>query len=174
MFPDVFLYSGAYQAPYFLSCQVFSWPSPAWLHSSQPCPPSHSQSSRCYTHTHTHTRPSSLCLRQPRYPLSLPGLQAPSSRQFQSTLFSLFSACCDEHTIFSTCLLSAYCMPEASLVSQAVENLPARQETCARSLGWEDSPEMGMATPLQYSCLENFMDRGAWWATVRGVAKSRT
>ena len=129
-----------------------------------------------HTHTHTHTRPSSLCLchRQPRYPLSLPGLQAPSSRQFQSTLFSLFSACCDEHTIFSTCLLSAYCMPEASLVSQAVENLPARQETCARSLGWEDSPEMGMATPLQYSCLENFMDGGAWWATVRGVAKSRT
>ena len=28
--------------------------------------------------------------------------------------------------------------------------------------------------PLQYSCLENSMDRGAWWATVRGVAKSRT
>ena len=29
-------------------------------------------------------------------------------------------------------------------------------------------------TPLQYSCLENPMDRGAWWATVHGVAKSRT
>ena len=28
--------------------------------------------------------------------------------------------------------------------------------------------------PLQYSCLENPMDRGAWWATVHGVAKSRT
>ena len=28
--------------------------------------------------------------------------------------------------------------------------------------------------PLQYSCLENSMDRGAWWATVHGVAKSRT
>ena len=28
--------------------------------------------------------------------------------------------------------------------------------------------------PLQYSCLENPMDTGAWWATVRGVAKSRT
>ena len=27
---------------------------------------------------------------------------------------------------------------------------------------------------LQYSCLENCMDRGAWWATVHGVAKSRT
>ena len=32
----------------------------------------------------------------------------------------------------------------------------------------------GSGTPLQYSCLENPMDGGAWWATVHGVAKSRT
>ena len=32
----------------------------------------------------------------------------------------------------------------------------------------------GSGTPLQYSCLENPMDRGAWWAAVRRVAKSRT
>ena len=32
----------------------------------------------------------------------------------------------------------------------------------------------GNGTPLQYSCLENRMDRGAWWAAVHGVAKSRT
>ena len=32
----------------------------------------------------------------------------------------------------------------------------------------------GNGTPLQYSCLENPMDRGAWWASVRGVAKSWT
>ena len=31
----------------------------------------------------------------------------------------------------------------------------------------------GDGTPLQYSCLENPMDRGAWWAAVHGVAKSR-
>ena len=31
----------------------------------------------------------------------------------------------------------------------------------------------GNGTPLQYSCLENPMDRGAWWAVVHGVAKSR-
>ena len=32
----------------------------------------------------------------------------------------------------------------------------------------------GNGTPLQYSCLENPLDRGAWWAAVHGVAKSRT
>ena len=32
----------------------------------------------------------------------------------------------------------------------------------------------GNGNTLQYSCLENFMDRGAWWATVPGVAKSQT
>ena len=36
------------------------------------------------------------------------------------------------------------------------------------------SPGGGHGNPLQYSCLENPMDRGAWWATVRRVAKSRT
>ena len=34
--------------------------------------------------------------------------------------------------------------------------------------------EEGNGTPLQYSCLENPMDGGAWWATVHGVVKSRT
>ena len=34
--------------------------------------------------------------------------------------------------------------------------------------------EEGNGTPLQYSCLENPTDRGAWWAAVHGVAKSRT
>ena len=34
------------------------------------------------------------------------------------------------------------------------------------------SPGEGNGYPLQYSYLENFMDRGAWWATVHGIAKS--
>ena len=34
------------------------------------------------------------------------------------------------------------------------------------------SPGEGNSNPLQYSCLENSMDRGAWWATVHGVTKS--
>ena len=36
------------------------------------------------------------------------------------------------------------------------------------------SPGEGTLYPLQYSCLENSMNRGAWWATVHGVTKSQT
>ena len=40
--------------------------------------------------------------------------------------------------------------------------------------GLERSPGEGNCNPLQYSCLENSMDKGAWWATVHGAAKSQT
>ena len=40
-------------------------------------------------------------------------------------------------------------------------------------LGVGRSPGEGNGYPLQYSCLENSMDRGAWWATIDGVAKNR-
>ena len=53
-----------------------------------------------------------------------------------------------------------------------VKNLPTVRETWIRSLGQEDPLEKGMAT-LQYSCLENSMDREAWWATVHGAGKSQ-
>ena len=43
-----------------------------------------------------------------------------------------------------------------------------------QSLGWEDPLEEGHGNILQYSCLENPMDRGAWRAAVHGVAKSQT
>ena len=38
--------------------------------------------------------------------------------------------------------------------------------------GYGRSPGEGNGNPLQYSCLENSMDRGAWWAIAHGVAKS--
>ena len=41
-------------------------------------------------------------------------------------------------------------------------------------LGLGRSPGEGNSSPLQYFCLENSMDRGARWATIHGVAKSRT
>ena len=61
-----------------------------------------------------------------------------------------------------------------SPVAQMVKNLPAMQETQVQSLGREDPLEKGNANPLQYSCLENPMDRGAWQAIVHVVAKSWT
>ena len=62
-----------------------------------------------------------------------------------------------------------------SLVVQMVKNLPAMQETKVQFLGWEDLLEKGMTTPLWCSCLENSMDRGAWWQViVHGVTKSQT
>ena len=59
-------------------------------------------------------------------------------------------------------------------MTQTIKNLSTMLETWIRSLGWEDPLEKGMANPLQYSFLENSMDRGAWWATVHGVAESQT
>ena len=59
-------------------------------------------------------------------------------------------------------------------MAQVVKYLPAMQETQVQFLGREDSPAEGNGNPLQYSCLENPMDRGDWRATVRGVAKSGT
>ena len=50
-----------------------------------------------------------------------------------------------------------------------VKNPPAKQETWIPSLG-----QGGNGYPLRCSCLSNSMNRGAWWATVHGVAKSRT
>ena len=64
----------------------------------------------------------------------------------------------------------------ASQVALVVKNLPAkvgdvREEGFIPGLG--RSPGGGHGNPLQYSCLENPMDRGAWWATVPGVTKSQ-
>ena len=41
-------------------------------------------------------------------------------------------------------------------------HLPTMWETWVRPLGWEDPPREGNGNPLQYSCLENPMDGGAW------------
>ena len=46
-----------------------------------------------------------------------------------------------------------------------VKNLPAVPEIWVQSLGREDPLEKEMDYPLQYSCLENSMDRETWWAT---------
>ena len=62
----------------------------------------------------------------------------------------------------------------ASLVAQRLKCLPCNAGDLGSIPGSGRSPGEGNGNPLQYSCLENPMDRGAWWATVHGVAKSRT
>ena len=62
----------------------------------------------------------------------------------------------------------------ASLVAQMVKNLPSMRETWDQSLGWEDALEEGMATHSSIPAWRIPMDRGAWQATVHGVAKSWT
>ena len=64
--------------------------------------------------------------------------------------------------------------PPGLQVTQTVKNFPAMQETQVQSLGQEDPPGEGNGNPLQYSCLENSMDRGVPRATVHGVSNSRT
>ena len=59
-------------------------------------------------------------------------------------------------------------------MAQMVKNPLAMQETWVQSLGQENPPGEGNGYPLQYSCLENPMHRGAWRATVHRGGKSRT
>ena len=54
-----------------------------------------------------------------------------------------------------------------------VKNLPAMQETAGLVPASGRSPEDKNGNPLQYFCLKNSMDRGAWWAIVHGVAKNQ-
>ena len=66
------------------------------------------------------------------------------------------------------------CMSNSSITfakrSQDYEDLAFQIFQCPSFQSYEE----GNGTPLQYSCLANPMDGGAWWAAVHGVAKSRT
>ena len=65
--------------------------------------------------------------------------------------------------------------PQASQVTQVVKkNLPTNAGDTGLIPGSERSPGGGNDNPLQYYCLESSMDRGAWQATIHGVAKSQT
>ena len=59
-------------------------------------------------------------------------------------------------------------------MAQTVKSMYAMRETWVQPLGSGRSPGEGNGNPLQYPCLKNPMDGGGWWATVHGVAKSRT
>ena len=84
-------------------------------------------------------------------------------------------------TIILCFLCNLFCrriyMYVASQVALVVKNLLANAgdiKDAGLIPGSPSSPGGGHGNPLQYSCLENPMDRGAWWATVHRVAQSRT
>ena len=55
-----------------------------------------------------------------------------------------------------------------------VKNLPANAGNTGSVPGLGRSTREGNGNPLQYSCMENPMDREAWWAIIHGVTKSQT
>ena len=59
------------------------------------------------------------------------------------------------------------------LGSSVVKNPSANAGDASSVPGSERSTGGGIGNPLQYSCLDNPMDRGAWWTTVHGVARVR-
>ena len=68
-------------------------------------------------------------------------------------------------------------LEQASQVMLVVKNPPANEGDARDTgsiLGSERSPGEGNGNPLQYSCLDNPIDRGTWWAKVHGVVKSQT
>ena len=80
------------------------------------------------------------------------------------------------HSLNSFFLVMTLFINKTSSVTQPVKNPPAVQETQemrVRSLSGEDPLEEENGNLLQYSCLENLMDRRAWWAKFRGLQRVR-
>ena len=80
--------------------------------------------------------------------------------------------CCRAET--NTTLQSKYPSVKIFLNSSEVKASVCNVGDLGSIPGSGRSPGEGNGNPLQYSCLENPMEGGAWWATVHGVTKSRT
>ena len=75
------------------------------------------------------------------------------------------------------CKIKTTCIQRgASQVALVVKNLPANDGNKRDAVlipGWGRSPGAGHGYPRQYSCLENFMDRGTWWFMSKGSQRVR-
>ena len=78
-----------------------------------------------------------------------------------------------DHNIFNSHLFLSNLLHSFSGGS-VVKNPPVNAGDMGLITGSGRSPGKGNGNPLQSSCLENSMDRGAWWATVHGIVKSQT
>ena len=90
-----------------------------------------------------------------------------------TTLFQCFISSTYNRTCLEQVLITLFC---ERMNKWTLANIRAEGQVwplgCSLLIPIWDYPSNG--SPLQYSCLENPMDRGAWWAAVHGVAKSRT
>ena len=101
-----------------------------------------------FTHTHTHTHtpcPNILPIRIINMPVLQEDLKNPTSKDFPGSSNSKEPAC------------------------QCRRRKRCKFDPWVGKILWRRK-----CNPFQYSCWDNPMDRGAWWATVRGVSKSRT
>ena len=73
--------------------------------------------------------------------------------------------------MFNKCFLSRRTNSKGFPGGSVVKNPPANAGDVGSIPGSERPPGEGNGNPLQYSCMGNPMDRGAWWAVVHGVAK---
>ena len=95
----------------------------------------------------------------------------------QSSDYKIIYSC---STLGASIFFSICCLPPSSRETVGFPGgsevkVPASNAGNLGSIpGSGRSPREGNGNPLQYSCLENPMDGGAWWATVHGVTKSRT
>ena len=72
-----------------------------------------------------------------------------------------------------TCIKTLCCIPETTIMSYTSIKTQTFKKFADISIFNNGFPGEGNGTPLQYSCLENPMDRGAWKATVHGIARVR-
>ena len=123
---------------------------------------------------------SVLCIRWPKYCSFSPSSEYSGWISFRMDWFDVLVV---QGTLKS---LLQHCSSKASMGQHSAflhQGFPGGSEVKASACNAGDlgsipgsgrSPGEENGNPLQYSCLENPMDRGAWWATVHGVAKSRT
>ena len=101
---------------------------------------------------------------------NVPSLKNNATVPLISAIFGNWPKCMFYNLLFlymPSFLYNPILLPQAFVVAQMVKNLPAMQESGRY-------PEEENVYPLQYFCLENSMDRGAWQATVHRVEKSWT
>ena len=141
---------------------------------------------------------SALFLVQLSHPYMTPGKPIALTRwifvgKVMSLLFNMLSSLVIAFLLRNKCLLiswlqsphfllpfiiSIFCiyvlLTSFSLTGGAVVKNPANAEDMGTIPGSGGSPKVGNGKPFLYSCLENSMDRGAWWSIGHGVAKSWT